>query len=63
MAVILNDEPVLLTCEQLSAKIQVTPQVVRKLANDGKIPCFRINSKWRFSLSDVLKSFERPAAN
>jgi excisionase family DNA binding protein len=51
----MNDE--LLTATELSAKLRVTPETVRRWCREGRIPAYRASGRpILFCLTDVLKA-------
>jgi excisionase family DNA binding protein len=51
----------ILTTKELAAYLKLTEVTIYKYANEGKIPCFKIGSRWRFDkdkIDDLLKSDE-----
>lgn len=50
----LAEDPALMTLDQLAAYLQVDPRTVMRLAREGKIPCHKVGSLFRFHRSAVL---------
>ncbi len=51
----------ILTTKELAAYLKLTEVTIYKYANEGKIPGFKIGSRWRFDkdkIDDLLKSDE-----
>ena len=51
----------ILTTKELAAYLKLTEVTIYKYANEGKIPGFKIGSRWRFDkdkIDDLLKSEE-----
>lgn len=51
----------ILTTKELAAYLKLTEVTIYKYANEGKIPGFKIGSRWRFNkdqIDDLLKSEE-----
>jgi len=49
----------ILTTKELAAYLKLTEVTIYKYANEGKIPGFKIGSRWRFDkdkIDDLLKS-------
>jgi len=42
-----------LTVKQLAEYLQVNERTIYKLAQDGKIPCFKVATTWRFSKKEI----------
>lgn len=40
--------------ESLAEVLSVSPETVRRLARDAKLPCIRVGSQWRFDRAEVL---------
>ena len=52
---------IILTTKELAAYLKLTEVTIYKYANEGKIPGFKIGSRWRFDkdkIDDLLKSDE-----
>jgi len=52
---------IILTPKELPANLKLTEVTIYKYANEGKIPGFKIGSRWRFDkdkIDDLLKSDE-----
>ena len=51
----------ILTTKELAAYLKLTEVTIYKYANEGKIPGFKIGSRWRFDkekIDDLLNSDE-----
>jgi len=51
----------IMTTKELAAYLKLTEVTIYKYANEGKIPGFKIGSRWRFDkdkIDDLLKSDE-----
>jgi len=51
----------ILTTKELAAYLKLTEVTIYKYANEGKIPGFKIGSRWRFDkdkIDDLLKNDE-----
>lgn len=51
----------ILTTKELAAYLKLTEVTIYKYANEGKIPGFKIGSRWRFDkdkIDDLMKSDE-----
>ena len=51
----------ILTTKELAAYLKLTEVTIYKYANEGKIPGFKIGSRWRFDkdkIDNLLKSDE-----
>ncbi len=49
----------ILTTKELAAYLKLTEVTIYKYANEGKIPGFKIGSRWRFDkdkIDDLLRS-------
>lgn len=55
----------ILTTKELAAYLKLTEVTIYKYANEGKIPGFKIGSRWRFDkekIDDLLKNDEAEMA-
>ena len=52
-----NDE--ILTTRQVAKLLKIHPVTVRKLAQRGEIPGWRVGKSWRFSKSELTNHFLR----
>ncbi len=53
---------IILTTKELAAYLKLTEVTIYKYASEGKIPGFKIGSRWRFDkdkIDDLLKSDEK----
>ena len=50
----------MLTSAELAGILAVSVQTIRDLANEGRIPGFRVARDWRFSLPEVLETLRAP---
>ena len=50
----------ILTAQDLSEYLKITTTTIYKLAQQGKIPCFKIGSEWRFKKDLIDKWLENP---
>jgi excisionase family DNA binding protein len=48
------EDPALMTLDQLGAYLQIDPRTISRLAREGKIPCHKVGSQFRFLRSAVL---------
>ncbi len=51
----------ILTTKELAAYLKLTEVTIYKYANEGKIPGFKIGSRWRFDkdkIDDLMKTDE-----
>jgi excisionase family DNA binding protein len=48
----------ILTAQDLSEYLKITTTTIYKLAQQGKIPCFKIGSEWRFKKELIDKWLE-----
>ena len=56
----------ILTTKELAEYLKLTEVTIYKYANEGKIPGFKIGSRWRFDkdqIDDLLKSEEEKVEN
>jgi excisionase family DNA binding protein len=53
----------ILTAQDLSEYLKITTTTIHKLAQQGKIPCFKIGSEWRFKKDLIDKWLESGADN
>jgi two-component system response regulator (stage 0 sporulation protein F) len=53
----------ILTAQDLSEYLKITTTTIYKLAQQGKIPCFKIGSEWRFKKELIDKWLESGADN
>lgn len=56
----------ILTTKELAAYLKLTEVTIYKYANEGKIPGFKIGSRWRFDkekIDDLLKNDEAEMAH
>jgi len=53
----------ILTAQDLSEYLKITTTTIYKLAQQGKIPCFKIGSEWRFKKDLIDKWLESGADN
>ena len=54
---------VLMTLDEVCAWLRMSPQVVKKLCRDGKIPCAKIGKSWRFSQKSLEQWLESQNGN
>jgi len=52
----------LLTAAELAEVLAVNVQTIRDLANERRIPAFRVARDWRFRLTEVLAALRTPQA-
>jgi excisionase family DNA binding protein len=43
----------ILTIKEVSEYLKVTERTLYRLAQEGKIPAFKVGGSWRFQLSDL----------
>lgn len=53
-----NEDPPVLTLEQVAELLQVEPDAARELAEQGELPGRRVGDDWRFSRDAVLRWLE-----
>jgi excisionase family DNA binding protein len=53
----------LLTIKEIAEKLNVTPKTIYLWVHQGKIPFMKINTIYRFDLSDVLKKLKKGTNN
>ena len=41
--------------EEVSEYLRIHPYTVRRLAREGKIPCFKVGGQWRFDIEEIIK--------
>ena len=46
--------PEIMTADECAAYLRFTPDHVRRLARQGKIPAHKVSNEWRFSRRQVL---------
>jgi excisionase family DNA binding protein len=54
-----GDNNEILTTRQVAKLLKIHPVTVRKLAQRGEIPGWRVGKSWRFSKSELIKHFLR----
>ena len=47
MGMPMNEEPSLMTIDEVAEYLQLHPPIVRRLARDRKIPVFKLGWQWR----------------
>ena len=52
---IVKDKPNLLTLDELASYLRMQKVTIYKHAQEGKVPGFKIGSKWRFKKSTIDK--------
>jgi DNA binding domain, excisionase family len=60
MAQQLGRDPDVLTTKELAAKLGLSAQTVRRMANAGQIPALRTGKDYRYSWSAVLDVLRQP---
>lgn len=54
--------PLLLTIDQAAILLQCTPENLRKLCRQGKVPAMQLGSEWRISKDSIRAQLqEKPA--
>lgn len=48
-----RDPRPLLTVKEVAKYLKLTPETVRAMARDGKLPSYKIGRVWRFSRQEV----------
>jgi excisionase family DNA binding protein len=56
----LGRDPDVLTTKELAAKLGLSAQTVRRMANSGQIPALRTGKDYRYSWSAVLDVLRQP---
>ncbi len=59
----LGRDPDVLTTKELAAKLGLSAQTVRRMANAGQIPALRTGKDYRYSWSAVLDVLRQPHPN
>ncbi|HEX7992356.1 MAG TPA: helix-turn-helix domain-containing protein [Streptosporangiaceae bacterium] len=52
----------LLTIDQVAERLAVSPRTVRRMVNDGSLPCVRVGRQIRFRPKDIESYFSDPDA-
>lgn len=54
-----NEEVKLVAADEVAKALNITDTYVRMLAREERIPCTRVNGRWRFILKDVLAHMQK----
>ncbi len=50
-----NTKPSLMTLDEVAKYLRMKKVTIYKHAQEGKIPCFKVGSKWRFKKTTIDK--------
>lgn len=56
-----NSKPIIteiINTKQLAEVLKSSPQTIKRLVQQGKIPAFKLGTRYRFDLSEVLEALE-----
>lgn len=58
-----NKEKILVDSKALSKEVGINERTLRNMANEGRIPGYKIGYQWRFDLEEVLQYCRKEVVN